>query len=172
MTNTQNFINYEYLEIFVENKFRDLYLDSYPHFGWYVTTVTAAKNHQSKIAISLKRNRVMTNKAELVRLQSKFEALVKQLNIIDNKNELIPTVYACLIGIIGTIFIGLAFLTYQYSNLFLSLIVSLPGFTGWITPYWFYKYFKKIITGKNTVVVNQIYDEIFKTCRRAQGLKQ
>ena len=82
------------------------------------------------------------------------------------------TVYALVIGILGTAFMaGSVFaVTAQSPNIILCILLAIPGFIGWITPYFVYKEIVKRQTGKVTQLIEEKYDEIYKICERGNKL--
>ncbi|WP_272845368.1 hypothetical protein [Liquorilactobacillus mali] len=165
-----DYVGYEYHEIAVNEKFVDFYSDNYPNFGWKITAKEqSTKTAGSKIILKLKRDRYISNKAELTRLQRKFESQINQLEGLERNKELPATIIAITIGLIGTIFMGLSVWAYN-DGLLLSLLVSIPGFIGWILPYFCYQNFKKKYSHQLAPQENRLYDDIYETCQKAHKL--
>ena len=174
----KNFVGYEYKEIVAENNQVSFLLDGYECFGWELDENIAgnreSKNlsYQKKAVLHLKRNRKIINKMELTRLQRNFEACVKEIEALEKSKTSAATMYALIVAIIGTAFMaGSTFaVTAQPPYIVLSAILAVPGFIGWIIPYFLYR---KVI-GKQTErivpLIEQKYDEIYEICEKGNKL--
>ena len=109
---------------------------------------------------------------ELTRLQRNFEACINEIEELEKSKTSTATVYALVIGILGTAFMaGSVFaVTAQSPNIILCILLAIPGFIGWITPYFVYKEMVKRQTGKVTQLIEEKYDEIYKICERGNKL--
>ena len=98
--------------------------------------------------IQLKRDRKILNKAELTRLQRNFEACVSEIQTLDGRKTSVASVCSLILGVIGAAFMtGSTFaVTAQPPHYILCILLAIPGFLGWIFPYFLYK---KIV-GKQT----------------------
>lgn len=181
MDNTGNrrkeFVGYEYKEISADQSKVSFLLDGYENFGWeadgnvYESPV-ANPHHPGKTILRLKRNRKIINKMELTRLQRNFEACVNEIDMLEKSKTSMATVYALIIGIVGTAFMaGSTFaITAQPPHVILCIVLAIPGFIGWILPYFVYKR----VVGKQTEKVNALieekYDEIYTICEKGNKL--
>lgn len=181
--NKKKFVGYEYKELICESSKASFIFDGYENFGWEVdekqngniygnTTDKIISSYQNKIVIHLKRNRKITNKVELTRLQRNFEACVNEIEELEKSKTSIATMYALIIGIFGTAFMtGSVFaITGQKQNIILSILFAIPGFIGWIIPYFVYNKIVKMQTDKVTQLIEDKYDEIYKICKRGNKL--
>lgn len=159
-------IGYEYKEIEADGNRTSMYLDCYPSFGWEIDERTKSGT------ITLKRDRKIINKMELTRLQRHFEACMEELNQLERSKTTNATIAAIVIGLIGCAFMaGSVFLVTHEPPLWaLSFMVAVPGFLGWILPYFV---FKKMAAKRAKVVaelMEQKYDEIYKICEQGNKL--
>lgn len=109
---------------------------------------------------------------ELTRLQGNFEACVHEIDMLEKSKTSMATLYALIIGIVGTAFMaGSTFaVTAQPPHVILCIVLAIPGFLGWILPYFVYKR----VVGKQTEKVNtrieEKYDEIYTICEKGNKL--
>ena len=174
----KNFVGYEYKEIIAESGRVSFLLDGYECFGWELdeslTESRESKNpsHPKKAVLHLKRNRKIINKMELTRLQRNFEACVKEIDALEKSRTSAATIYALVVGIIGTAFMaGSVFaVTAQPPYIVLSILLAIPAFIGWIIPYFLYRRITRKQTEKLTPLIEQKYDEIYEICERGNKL--
>ncbi|MDE7277008.1 MAG: hypothetical protein K2N98_09195, partial [Lachnospiraceae bacterium] len=108
----KNYIGYEYIEIVADNSMVSLLLDGYENFGWEVNEnipengMRGKVGSGSKTTLRLKRDRKIVNKMELTRLQRNFEACVAEIQMLEKNKSSAATVYALVLGIIGTAFMA------------------------------------------------------------------
>lgn len=178
-----SFVGYDYKEIVADSDKVSFFLDSYENFGWepdlktreglYENSIEKMyAPYQKKSVIRLKRDRKIFNKMELTRLQRNFEACVNEIQQLEKSKTSAAIVYALSIGIIGTAFMaGSVFaVTAQPPHVILCILLAVPGFIGWILPYFIYK--KTVIkqTEKITAIIEQKYDEIYELCEKGNNL--
>lgn len=173
-----SFIGYEYKEIIAENSKVSFLLDGYECFGWEMDERLQENRENknpsgtSKSILHLKRNRKIINKMELTRLQRNFEACVREIETLEKSKTSAATVYALVVGIIGTAFIaGSVFaVTAQQPLVVLSIILAIPGFIGWITPYFLYRRVAGKRMEKLEPLIEQKFDEIYEICEKGNKL--
>ena len=183
MTGTERqrkeFIAYEYKEIRAESSKASFLIDGYENFGWELdgNVVEAAgikKKSQkpTETVFHLKRNRKIVNKMELTRLQRNFESCVAQIEKLENAKTSLATIYALVVAIVGTAFMaGATFaVTADPPHIVLCILLSIPGFLGWIFPYFIYKKVLEKQTEKMTPLIDEKYDEIFEICEKGNKL--
>lgn len=75
-------------------------------------------------------------------------------------------------GILGTAFMaGATFaVTAQPPHILLCIILAIPGFLGWILPYFLYKAGVRKQTEKMTPLIEEKYDEIYEICEKGNKL--
>lgn len=174
----RNFVGYDYKELLTEASRFSFLLDGYENFGWELDTNlpenVESRNPaaQQKKVLRLKRNRKIVNKMELTRLERNFEACVNEIDKLEKEKTSIATVYALVIGVIGTAFMAGATLvvTPQEPNYILCIILAVPGFLGWIFPYFLYKKIVGKQTERVTPLIEEKYDEIYEICEKGNKL--
>lgn len=160
------FIGYEYKEVEAKGNRASMYLDCYPSFGWTVDERT--KNG----TVTLKRDRKIINKVELTRLQRHFEACMEELDQLECSKTTAATMAAIVIGLIGCAFMaGSVFLVTHEPPLWVpSFLLAVPGFLGWILPYFAFKKLAAKRTKVVTELMEQKYDEIYEICEQGNRL--
>ena len=174
-TKQRKFVAYEYKEIITQSSKASFLLDGYENFGWeedenlygnvYVTD-------NKKVVIRMRRNRKLVNKMELTRLQRNFEACVNEIDILEKSKTSMATMYALILGIIGTAFMaGSTFaVTAQTPHIVLCVLLAIPGFLGWIFPIVVYKKVLGKQTEKITPLIEEKYNEIYEICEKGNKL--
>ena len=168
----KNFVGYEYKEIVAESSRASFLLDGYENFGWEVDGNIQENASRKKMIMHLKRNRKIVNKTELTRLQRNFEACVNEIDTLEKAKTSVAAMYAMTLGMIGTAFIaGATFaVTAQPPYYILCILLAIPGFLGWIFPYFLYKRIVKKQTEKLTPLIEEKYDEIYEICEKGNKL--
>lgn len=174
----RSYVGYEYKEIVSDEGMASLILDGYESFGWELDenlTGSGAGGRTgsiSKTIIRLKRDRKIVNRAELTRLQRNFDACVAQIRTLEKRKTSAATVWALALGVIGTAFMaGSTFaVTAQPPHIVLCIILAIPGFLGWILPYFLYKRIQVKETEKIAPLIEAKYDEIYEICEKGNRL--
>ena len=174
----KNYVGYEYKEITADDSMVSLLLDGYENFGWEINESVPESGAGgkavsiSKTIIRMKRDRKIVNKAELTRLQRNFEACVTEIQALEKRKKSVAMVYALILGIIGAAFMaGATFaVTAQPPYIVLCIILAVPGFLGWILPYFLYRKIQRKETERVTPLIEAKYDEIYEICEKGNKL--
>lgn len=164
------FVGYEYKEINASGERAAFYLDCYESFGWTLDERTQESAAKGKLI--LKRARKIMNKTELTRLQRHFEACMGEIRALEQSRTTGATIWAIAVGLAGTVFMaGSTFAAVHIPPLYmLSAVLAVPGFIGWVLPYFL---FKKL-AAKRTKIVTELmerqYDEIYEICEQGNQL--
>lgn len=178
-TKQKEFVGYEYKEVIADKSRVSLLVDGYENFGWEVDGNISefyeeCKNpqKQNKVILRLKRNRKIINKMELTRLQRNFESCVREIEMLEKSKTSSATMYALILGILGTAFMaGSTFaVTAQSPHIILCILLAIPGFLGWILPYFVYRRVIGKQTEKVTPLIEDKYDEIYEICKKGNRL--
>lgn len=174
----KSFVGYEYKEIVTDNSRLSFLLDGYESFGWeedgrLSENAAAGKTTlQQRTVLRMKRNRKLVNKVELTRLERNFEACVDEIGKLEKAKTSAATMCALIAGIIGTAFMaGSVFaVTAQPPYYILCILLAVPGFLGWIFPYFLYKKIAGKQTEKIMPLIEAKYDEIYEICEKGNKL--
>lgn len=167
---SNKFIGYEYKDVVVKREYVSLYTDGYEHFGWQLEGTAHVLHPVGAISLKFKRDRKIEHKSELVRLQREFDSAADEIDILERSKGLVASITAYAIGVIGTVFMGGSIFSIAYgNNIPLMIMLAIPGFTGWIVPYFLYARFRKNKTIKVTPLIDDKYDEIYEITKRANA---
>ena len=171
-----SFIAFEYKEVVADIAQASFLIDGYENFGWEIDenvmpdtterySVKKGEHQHKKVVIRMKRDRKILNKMELTRLQRNFEACVAEIGNLEKEKTSRPSMLALTIGILGTFAV-----TAQPPHIILCIILAIPGFLGWILPYFLYKAGVRKQTEKITPLIEEKYDEIYEICEKGNKL--
>ena len=171
-SNSRNYVGYEYKELRTDISKVSQYLDGYETFGWFPDENMKQIKESGMILLRLKRDRKIMNKVELTRLQRHFEDCMHQIELLEKSIVTKATAFAIAVGVIGTAFMAGA--TFAAVNdppiIWLCIILALPGFAGWIAPFFVFS----AMVRKRTKIVNPFiddkYDEIYEICEKGSRL--
>ena len=169
---TNDFIGYEYMDVTVPATKVVMYLDCYEHFGWQLKSQQTNPSVTGKVTLTLARNRKLINKMELTRLQRNFEASMEEIHTLEQSQTKVPQALAIATGILGTVFMaGSVFaVTAAPPLIFLCILLAIPGFAGWILPYFLYQ---SLVAKRKVIVhplIEQKLDEIYGLCKNGRGI--
>lgn len=102
--NDKNFIAYEYKTKTVKNNERAKTLDMYEAFGWEATEINPSV--ADNCVITLRRDRKIEHKQELVKLEKKAEDERAALNALERSKTLGASVFAYIFGIASALIMG------------------------------------------------------------------
>jgi hypothetical protein len=168
--NENSFIGYEYKDITVKHSMEPIYADGYGNFGWVLEGTSTPMQSIGSVTMKFKRDRKIRNKAELSRLQRQFDSCAAEIEALERSRTLGASAAAYGIGILGSAFMAGSVFAYLANMLPLSVILAIPGFAGWIIPYFCYCTLHKRKTDKTAPLIDQKHDEIYEVCKKANGL--
>ena len=163
------FIGYEYKDLIVSKSMEGLYADAYQNFGWILDNISDSITG-STTSMRFKRDRKIRNKAELTRLQRQFDDCISKIIKMEHNKRFSATMKSITIGIGGTAFMAGATFSYLGGYIWLCIILAIPGFLGWIFPYFFFKSSYAKNAQQIEPLIESEYDEIYKITERANSL--
>lgn len=168
----EDYIGYEYKEVTVRSEEASFYLDSYENFGWQKDEHLAAAHGPHLTTLRLKRNRKIINKMELTRLQQHFETCVKEIDMLERKKTSTATIAALTVAFIGTAFMaGSTFaVVHEPPVIWLCILLAIPGFIGWMFPYFIYHRIVREKTGELQPLIEAKREEIYEICEKGHSL--
>ena len=109
---------------------------------------------------------------ELTRLQRNMEACVASIDELERSVTSGATLYAVLLGLVGTAFLAMATFAVvaPEPRILLCVILAIPGFAGWILPLFVYKWIRRKRREKTMPLIEEKYDEIYAICEKGQKL--
>ena len=171
-----DYIGYEYKEKIVPAELASLYMDSYPCFGWEIDPNSACYHggvgQIGKVSLRFRRDRKLFNRVELTRLQRNFDGCVSEIERLEQSKTSTATVWALIIGLIGTAFMaGSVFaIAATPPKVVLCIILAIPAFIGWIVPFFVYKAVRCKKTEKVSELIEVKYDELYEICEKGNRL--
>lgn len=194
------FVGYEYKTVTVRRDMESLWTDSLKHFGWQLEKSGPAtvkhlwtplrimvaplallpgtpfakliRDHDSDThsTLSFKRDKQIPNKTELARLELQFENQVRVIDELEASKTTGASTLAYVIGIIGTAFMAGATFSYLAGMITACIALAIPGFLGWIIPYFAYQSAKNRKSRKVTPVIEKQYENIYGVCSKANDI--
>ncbi|MEL7624651.1 MAG: hypothetical protein AAGU12_13870 [Clostridiales bacterium] len=164
------FVGYEYRDITVERSMESMYVDGYHNFGWVLDGTSTPQAGLNSITLKFKRDRKIRNKAELTRLQRQFDACINEIQGMEKSKTANASIVAFTVGLIGTAFLAGATFSFLSELIILCIILAIPGFIGWILPYFLYHWTYAKKTAQVSPLVDSKHDEIYEVCKRANEL--
>lgn len=168
----REFAAYEYKEINVRDDQASFYLDCYENFGWQQDENFPIQESNGRVNLKLKRNRRIINKVELVRLQRQFEADMEDLSVLEKSKATRAQIASITVGVLGTACMaGSVFaVTAAQPVIWLCVLLAVPAFAGWISPYFIYRKLKEKKTREVTPYIDEKYEEIYAICEKGNSL--
>ena len=166
----RGFVSYEYKSITVKRDMADLYTDCFPSFGWTLEGRAPASDWVTSVTLKFKRDRKIINKMELTRLQREFESHANETGKLEISKTVGAATAAYVIGILGTAFMAGATFAFLADMIPLCIVLAVPAFVGWIIPYFCYRRISAKKTEKIVPLIEQQYDAIYETCKKASAL--
>lgn len=165
-----SFTGYEYKSITVNGDMESMYADGYQNFGWLLESTSDPQPGVNTIVMKFKRDRKIRNKAELTRLQHQFDACASEIARMEKSKNSHGMTIALLIGLVGTAFLAGATFAYLGGLIVVCIILALPGFIGWVLPYFLYHTTYVRQAAKVDPLIEKKQDEIYEVCERANAL--
>lgn len=170
MTEKKVFIGYEYKEIQVKRGLTSVYIDGYENFGWNLETRENTIGKIDSVVLKFKRNRKISNKMELTRLQRQFDAILNEIQILESSKKAKAALVACIVGIFGTAFMAGSVFAVTSNMIITCIVLAIPAFIGWILPGFLYKYILQKRTKQINPMIDHKYDELYETCEKGHNL--
>ena len=122
----------------------------------------------------MKRDRKIINKAELTRLQRNFESCAEEIDKMEKAMVSRAQMAAIALGVIGTVFIALSVfaVTADPPHIVLTVLYAIPGFAGWISPYFVFRKVAASQREKLLPLIEQKREEIDVLCEKGNRLTQ
>jgi len=165
----KDYIGYDYKTVITDNEKASMYLDAYGNFGWIPDDTMPTKQTNT---LKLKRDRKISGKTELTRLERHFESCMDEITTLENSKTKKATIFSLVVGLIGTAFMaGSVFaVTHEPPMILLCIMLGIPGIVGWALPYCLFKLFWKRRIEEVTPLIERKYDEIHDICEKGNAL--
>ena len=100
----KDFVSYEYKTVSVKAKDQSKAIDLYEAFGWEITATE--RTVLDNVTISMKRDRKINHKAELVKLERQAENAFEAVNGLEKAKTQGARVFAYIFGCIAALVLG------------------------------------------------------------------
>lgn len=168
MEKTEIYSGYEYKEIKGSYEKISFYLDSYQCFGWEVNdSVPAKSNH-----LHLKRNRNITNRMELTRLQRNFEADLEKIHALEESKRSVARITSAVLIALGIIILACAVfaVTSTPPKYMICALLGTPGILLCILAILVRKPLVRYRTNKVAPILEARYEKLYEICDKAKKL--
>ena len=166
----KNFIGYEYISVDARKSMSSVYIDGYENFGWQLEGTENPAGSVDTITLKFKRDRKITNKAELTRLQRNFDACVQEILSLESSKRTKAMIAALCVGVAGTAFMAGSVFCVTSGLILPCIILAIPAFAGWAAPYFLFRNIFRKRAAEVTPLIDQKYDEIYSICEKANAL--
>ena len=168
----QDFVGYEYKNVRVSSEQLSLYMDAYECFGWRMDDRFSELSGDGFLTLRLKRDLKIMNRMELTRLQRNFEGCMEEIAMLEKEKTRTATAVSIAVGIVGTAFLaGATFaVTAAQPMILLCIFLAVPGFSGWILPYFLYRHIVKKKTKAVLPMIEKKHDEIGELMKKGHAL--
>jgi len=170
MKNRNDYVCYEYKSILVSREMKPMYADNYPQFGWLLEKPESNIGSLLFTTMKFKRDRNISNKMELNKLQCQFDDFVAEIENLEHSKYQKPVIIALSIGILGIAFMAGSVFACLAGMFLLMAALAVPGFAGWIIPYFCFKYLRRQKERETAPLIDQKLDGIYEVCKKANCL--
>lgn len=165
-----DFTGFEYRDITVKKMMQSVYTDSIGSFGWMIEGISDPIGKIDSVVMKFKRDRKIRNKGELTRLQRQFEVGVAEIVSLESSKTIKAAAIAYVVGVVGTACMTGSVFAVTAGNIPLCVVLAVPGFIGWIIPYWIFRSVSRKKTETVNPLIDQKYDELYEVCEKANAL--
>ena len=167
---SENCIMYEHKTVTVKRELASTYLENYKNFGWETEDARMSLTEIGDVTIHFKRDRKIPNRVELTRLESQFDACVKEIDKLEKSKTKGPAITALTIGTGGLVLTGAAVFTAIAGHVAVGSVIAVPGLVLWAVPYFVYQKQTEKKTAKVSPELDKKYDELYDVCEKAHAL--
>jgi hypothetical protein len=169
MGDGERFVAYEYKSITAARGLESIYIDGFQNFGWEPdgSTPFFSSRGRASVMLKFKRERNIKNKGDLARLERQFEDGIQEIETLEKSKTSIAFIAAITVGIVGAAFMAGSVFAYLAGMLPLMVILTIPGFLGWIFPYFCYTGVKAKQVQKVSPLIDAQYDTVYDLCEKA-----
>ncbi len=125
-----------------------------------------------RAVLRFRRDRKICNRAELTRLQRNFDSCVAEIDALEQSNaRALSPRSPCYRNHGNRFMAGSVFaVTAEPPMVVLCILLAVPGFTGWILPYFLYRALLRKKSAKVSPLIEDKYEEIYEICEKGSDL--
>lgn len=165
-----DFVAYEYTTVRVPRDLESVYRDSYRNFGWVVEGYDGGLPHTSTVAIKLKRNRRIKNRAMVLELQRTGENALTAIATLTRSITTTAVTAALSVGIVGSAFLAGSVFAIEADLWPLSIALGVVGLIGWLAGYLTHGRVKANRSAKVNPLIDQQYEIVYTAGEQASHL--
>lgn len=102
----ENVVSYDYKTLKVKREIEALVCDTYENLGWELTNTSSSEGSLFYINLSFKRDRKVSNKVELLKLQERADSVIASIENLQRKKKSSGTGASIATGVVGTLVFG------------------------------------------------------------------
>ena len=200
MNELKSYTGYEYKKVTMDTSLESLWRDSMANFGWEMEKSEAKivkrlpfalwvmapplsllpwrpfhkqlRDHASdkEVEVTFKRDCKMARNQELNQLEARFEHCARSIESMETTKGMTAAVLASAIGLLGTACMAVSPFAYLAGMTPAFMIAAIPGFLGWIIPFFLYRHMK---SAKERVIAPKIeeqHEAIYGICKSGSEL--
>lgn len=200
MSEQNQYIGYEYKQITVSTRMESLWKDSMESFGWQAEKsepkvvkrlplalwIMAAplsllpwrpfqkqlSDHVSdnEVEVTFKRDRKIFHRQELNQLEARFEHCARSIESMNETKGMTASVAASTVGLLGTACMAVSTFAYLAGMTPAFVIAAIPGFLGWIIPFFLYQHMKAAKERAIEPKIEEQKENIYEICKSGSDL--
>ena len=198
MNSRENFVAYEYKNVTTSQNAAAMCIDCMYNFGWLpieddkysletilsnlnpvnlgrnisnvAQSIGGASDESMEIMLKFKRDRNIENKDVLIELEKEYEEALIEINKIERKNIAKSMGVSLGIGIIGTVFIGLAVYNFVFSNILFGVLFAVIGAVGWVIGFFSNQKISHKKSEEAEALIQDQFNIISFSCEKAHAL--
>lgn len=198
MTNKESFVAYEYKNVTVKRDFAAMYADCLVSFGWTpvedglygfqsvlssmnpvhlgANIANAAKmsaetaDAHDLVALKFKRDRRISNKLEISRLERKCETALAAIGSLERRSGAYTMGASLGVGIAGAAVLGLGVYSFIAANIVAGVLLTMIGIAGWGIGYFAYRKVGKKTAAQTEPMIQEQFDIAYSACEQAHAL--
>jgi len=174
MNQQNNYRNYEYLNIMVNNKSVNETVNRYASLGWEIDRQDEGFN---KTTLTFRRERSIKNKEQLNRLQIRIEDGANGIKELERSKKKGASIFAGVYGSIAAVIFGggMSLVMFSFDPVSMPAVIGgiALGVFGGVLAALTYPIFQKAVkkkTAKVNTIIEKKRDEIADLCQEAHGL--
>ena len=170
MTQTTEFIPFEYLTIQVDRELESLYCDTYRNFGWTTEGQAGGLPSVNTVTLKLKRDRRIANRQAVIEQQRVAEHALASIARLEQSKKSTPLIAALSAGLVGSAFLAGSVFAITAGNWLLGMPLGLIGLIGWAVGFFSYGRVRTSRAVKVAPLIDRESETVYAAGERASHL--
>ncbi|WP_125570672.1 hypothetical protein [Lacticaseibacillus songhuajiangensis] len=166
---SEQLIHFQYCNVNVKQRYKWLYLDYYPCFGWEWLETVPAKAGQSYTQLTFRRKYTLQRHTDLQRAQNKFDSCMDEIDNLETSTGFAATTSALVLGIIGIFFI-IGTILMMIKGWDSAMLLLIPGSVAFLAAYPVYLIVKRNKEKQIVPFVSKRMDRLYEISLSAEKL--